>query len=508
MKRSRCCEIGKYISGVCSMWNERPFLREKKTSSFFTYSGFFEEIKRAVAILDIEGVRPRERILLSMDNSSASLSMFMGSLVAGIVPIVVSPKNKTAELKQVCESCNPVGFISFLEDKKRIKDGVDIPSFSFERFRSIHSKGSGHSRTINPDETAYIVFTSGSTGLPKIIEVSHRNMLAEIESMAKAYGFTEDDRHLCILPIFHASGLYRNMFLPFHAGGFVVLNGEFREDTFWKEVASEQITFVQVVPSILRTLLRRDEYFKEGQQKTLKFIGSASAPHPVELLKAFEERFGVYVLQGYGMTEATCGITLNPLDIENRKLGTVGKPLSLNSVEIRDEGGKILPSGETGRIIVAGENITRYFEDPHAQRTREYGLSTRELDTGDMGHLDEDGFLWIESRRKDLIKRGGYRMSSIEIEAAIEAAFPQFEVCVLGVPHSTLGQDVIAFVAPNNGALTSRDVIREIKKSIASYKLPSQVRFVESLPKLGVGKVNKEKLLEIYFGEFSRESAD
>lgn len=498
MKINQFYGIGEYFARMCMKWGQRTFLKEKETASLFSYAGFWEEMQCSVAALQDGGVQPGERIVLCMENSAASLAMFMGSLVAGVVPAVVSSNNRSAEIRHICETCDAVALYCSSENRGILKGKLGIPVIFFDESLNLNSEVTSTNRIKKPDDTAYIVFTSGSTSSPKKVEVSHHNMLTEIESMAEAYGLTEDDRHLCVLPIFHASGLYRNVLLPFHTGGYVFLLKEFREDTFWHEIASEEITFVQVVPYILRTLLRQEKYFKEGQQKSLRFIGSASAPHPIDLLRAFEERFGVLVLQGYGMTEATCGITLSPLNSAERKLSSVGKPLSVNTVEIWDEEGGLLPPGMIGRIIVHGENITTYSEVPDAVRSNEDPLGKRVLDTGDMGYLDGDGFLWIDARREDMIKRGGYRISPNEIEEAITGLFPRLEVAVLGVPHSFLGQDVVAFVVDGKHSLTPRDIIRGLKGRIASFKIPSEIIFLEAIPRLGVGKSDKKKLLDYY----------
>ncbi|TRZ51530.1 MAG: long-chain fatty acid--CoA ligase [Dehalococcoidia bacterium] len=492
--------VGDYISGQCKQWGQHPFVKELKTSLLFTYSEFWREIQWARVALDNAGVKPGERIGLAMENSVAALAMFMGALVAQVAPVIVSPKNKISEVKYTLDNCQATAFFIPRQRQDKYNDRFTIPVFPF-------GIGEDSPPTISPlsgrstlDDTAYIVFTSGSTGTPKQVRVSHRNVLVEIQSMAEAYGFTHHDRHLCVLPIHHASGLYRNVLLPFHVGGYVALADAFQFDTFWRDIAAEQITFVQVVPSILRTLLMHEECFQEGQQKSLKFIGSASAPHPTELLQAFEERFGVYVLQGYGLTEATCGITLNPLNREEHKLGSAGRPLSVNKVTVWGDNDEVLPPGKVGNIVVSGENITTCSDAINTAKDSGEHSAEKTLDTGDIGYLDDDGFIWLEGRRSDMIKRGGYRISPNKIEDAISASFPNLEVVAMGVPHSLLGQDIIAFVSGERTAgLTSREIIRQIKGNLPSFMIPSEIFFVDHIPKFGTGKVCREKLLLHYY---------
>lgn len=502
MKRnSQFFGIGSYFAERCAKWNQRAFLREKEAPFSFTYSELWKEIQCAITAFRSFEIGRGDRVLLCMENSAASIAMFMGALVEGIVPVLVSPKKKIAELKHVAEICGVVAFLSSLENGERIRNELDIPFLSIDAFRSLPpAEVSVLGEAISPGDTAYIVFTSGSTGTQKRVEVSHHNMLSEIRSMGEAYGLTQNDRHLCILPIYHASGLYRNVLLTFHTGGYVILAKEFREETFWQEIAFEQITFVQVVPAILTMLLTHQQYFKSGLEKSLRFIGSASAPHPTEMLRAFEKAFGVYVLQGYGMTETTCGITLNPLKVEERKLGSVGKPLSVNTVEVWGDNGATLPPGTVGDIMVSGDNITGIFENTCAFGHSRYHRRKKWLATGDMGYVDDEGFVWLNSRRSDLIKRAGYRISPNQVENIICASFRNLEAAVIGVPHRLFGQDIIAFVSGEKAkSLSSRGIIREIKGKMASYEVPSEILFVDYIPMLGVGKVDKEELLQHYY---------
>jgi acyl-CoA synthetase (AMP-forming)/AMP-acid ligase II len=489
--------ISDYIIYKCGEWEQRIFLKEKKTLLVYTYFEFLEEVKLASTFLNSLGIKSGDQIVLEMENSLAALAMFMGAMMINIVPIIISPKSKSNELKHTLKDCKAAAFFSPYE-KRNNYGSIPFYTYNFSLYRNNLPKIFLSSKHIAYDNTAYITFTTGSTGTPRKINVSHCNMLLEIQSMAEAYGFTQNDRHLCILPLYHASGLYRNIFLPFHTGGYVLLSDAFHCDDFWQDIDSEKITFVQVVPSILKKLLMCKGNFKEGQAKTLKFVGSASAPHPIGLLQSFECRFGVYVLQGYGMTEATCGITLNLLSREKRKIGSVGKPLSINKIEVLDENDNALPQGDIGRIVITGNNITTFSDINDKIKNSGVHLGGKKIDTGDIGYIDADGFVWIVGRRQDIIKRGEYRISPNEIEDVITELFPEVEVAILGVSHKLLGQDVVAFISNNKNSLSSRDIIRKIKGKIASYKIPSEIIFVDSLPKLGVGKIDKKQLLNLY----------
>lgn len=488
-----------YIKLKCNEWGTRPFATEIKTSVTFTYNTFFDHVLKAAGFIQKHEIKPKDKVIILMENSIDALTLFIGAIMADIIPILISPNYKLSEIEYVSKTCKASAIFFPSNKRDALQEKINLKHFSYNYIKESREPYLSTESHKTPDDTAYIIFTTGSTGTPKKVEVSHRNILTEIAAMVEAYDITKDDRYLCVLPIYHASGLYRGILLPFDCGGFVALAEEFKKESFWHEIELEQITFVQVVPSILRTLLMNNEYLTEGQQKSLKYIGSASAPHPTELITSFEKKFGVYVLLGYGMTEATCGITLNPINIEHRKLGSVGKPLTVNKVEVVDQNGAILSAGKTGRIIVTGKNITKYNDNGDMQFDSDvFHSKERILDTGDIGRIDADGFVWLESRSQDMIKRGGYRISPNEIENAITKAFPYLEVTVLGVPHHLLGEDIVAFVAKGNYSLTDRDIIRTIKNEIISYKIPSEIIFIDALPMRGVGKIDKNKLMEMY----------
>ncbi len=487
---------GQYLYRKCREHGEKVFIKEYLTSRICSYSGFWKEIETSTFFLHGNGVSCGDRIMIIMDNSITSLSMFFGAIVAGIIPVPVSPKASVSELSLLVYTSSATCLLasSGLSEYQELKN-VKVLNMN-SSVRTIRDKMVFNEKDSMSD-TVYVMYTSGSSGTPKEIVITHDNMLSELFSMVDAYELDDSHRHLCILPVYHASALYRNILLPFHNGSEVVLLEGFDSDNFWKLVRNEQINFVQVVPSILSELLMKSDKFTPEDQACLTFIGSASAPHPQELVSRFEQTFGVYVLQAYGMTEATCTITLNPLKREDRNLGSVGRPISVNNITILDDSGKPLPAGEIGRVIVSGRNVALNV----SSALTENGINTNGnvLETGDLGYIDEEGYLWLVGRQTDMIKRGGYRISPGEIENQIMKILSGVEVAVIGVPHPLLGQDIIAFITVGKEVeLDNRALLRELKKTMASYKMPSQLIYVDFIPKLTVGKVNRMRLIEDY----------
>lgn len=486
MITSKYHSVGQYIYDKCCTGDKNIFIKEIATSREVSFISFWSEIEHAVAYLHNMGVKKYNRVVLQMDNTISALAMFMACLVAKIVPVIISSQSTWREINNICKKSNANFLATTAKRCKKLSKDLPVNVLDIDGYQKmIHTKVYFDKKNCL-DDIAYIVLTSGSTGVSKEVEINHSNMLTEIESMSEAYGISRFIRHLCILPIYHASGLYRNILMPFHVGAEVVLLEKFEKDVFWYIIKEEQINFTQIVPSIMRSLLSDDCSFIPGQQSSLKFIGSASAPHPLELIKSFEKKFGIYVLIGYGMTEATCGITLNALSRKDRRLGSVGKPISVNRVEIWCENGKRLPLKKEGRVIVYGANVAR-------------NIHCNYLDSGDYGYMEEDGYLWLTGRRDDLIKRSGYRISPDEIENTISACFPNLESVVIGVTHPVLGQDIIAFVVNKKKEnVSSLGIIRKIKGKLSSYKIPSEIFFIDEMPRLGIGKVDKKKLLFSY----------
>ena len=486
--------VNKYLHGKCMTNGGKVFIREQKTSRTCTYSEFWNEIERFGSLLRDNGVRCGDRILIRMDNSITSLSVFFGSIVAGIIPVPISPKASNSELELIGATS---GTVSLVGDNFHLSACQDVSILNMNHLAGQVRKDQALKEVNKMHDPVYVVYTSGSSGTAKEVVITHDNLLSELFSMADAYALESNHCHLCVLPVCHASALYRNILLPLHNGSEVVLLEGFDSDNFWKLIRDEQINFVQLVPSILSELLMTSDNFTPGDQSSLVYVGSASAPHPPELVSRFEQTFGVYVLQGYGMTEATCTISLNPLKMEDRRPGSVGRPISVNNVTVLDDNGRSLHVGKTGRVMVSGRNVALNVSS--ASIRNRIDAEDPVLETGDLGYVDEDGFLWLVGRETDMIKRGGHRISPVEIENEIMKCLNDVEVAVVGVPHPLLGQDIVVFISDSKFTdLNSRKLLGKIKKTMASYKVPSRLIHVDSLPKLAVGKVDRQRLREDY----------
>lgn len=338
---------------------------------------------------------------------------------------------------------------------------------------------------------ALVVYTSGTTGRPKGVLLDHANLTAMCEMSATASELTAADHSLLILPLFHNNGIVLGTLTPLMVGGRATIAARFSPKTFFGIVERVRPTFFSAVPAIYAMLLGRPQE-EQPDVSSVRFAICGAAPMPPQFITAFEERFGIPVVEGYGLSEGTCGSTFNPL-AGPRKPGTVGLPLKGQEVAIMDPGGRVLPAGETGEVVVRGPVVMRgYLNRPEdTAKTIVDGW----LHTGDVGRFDEDGYLVLVDRIKDLIIRGGENLYPSEIEAVLYRHPHVAEAAVVGAPDDVLGEEPVAFVSPKPGAILDPDELLGFCRTVLSkYKLPTAIHPLAGLPRNPVGKIDKPSL--------------
>jgi acyl-CoA synthetase (AMP-forming)/AMP-acid ligase II len=482
------CNMSVFIQDVCATFSKRTFL---VIDDFrVSYGDFYNLLLVAKKYFYDKGLHQGRRAIVCVDNSLAFIITFFAMLLNRAVSCLVSPECTEAELRQLA---GKIGCTTVIEkEQKPIYSSKDVGEKSL-RIRKIDSREREKKiLDISEEDLAYITFTSGSTGEPKGIKISHRNIIAALQGMIGGYQLKSADAHLCVLPLYHASGLYRNLLMPFVLGSSTVINKCFSAEQFWQQIAKYRIGFVQVVPTILRMLLQQKNNRLTSVKEHLRYIGSASAPHPVSLIEKFEDCFGITVVQGYGMSEATCGITLNPIDKEERVSGSVGRPLPHNKVRVCSDEGNLLPAGKAGHVQVRGENIMLgYLEEDSDDKIK---VIDGWLKTGDYGYLDENQNLFLLGRGDQIIKRGGYRISPLSIENEVLKYSGISGAAAIGIPHEMLGQEIVCYVASTHGNLSRREILRYLQTTLPSYQLPSDIIFIRELPMSSVGKIDRKAL--------------
>jgi acyl-CoA synthetase (AMP-forming)/AMP-acid ligase II len=334
------------------------------------------------------------------------------------------------------------------------------------------------------------VFTGGTTGRPKGVMLTHENVLANTAQVAARTGLTSADRLLNVMPLFHTNGLMNNTILPLRAGASIVLRPRFELETFWNLVAAFEPTYFTAVPTVFARLV--DAWDGHADTSSLRFVRSGAAPMTTALQREVEDRLGVPVVLSYGLSEATCSCTMNS-PAWTRRLGSVGTALPEETVQVVDPDGRSRRCGEVGEIVVQGPNVMPgYLDAPEATSLT---LRNGRLHTGDMGYLDDDGFLFLTDRLKDLIIRGGENISPREVEDALLAHDAVAETAVVGTPDREWGESVVAFVVVKPGmAVDAAELESLCRERLARFKVPRQIRFLSALPLTSIGKIDKAHL--------------
>lgn len=342
-----------------------------------------------------------------------------------------------------------------------------------------------------PADGALLIYTSGTTGKPKGVVLTQANVMAAIGYVSRAFEMRPGDRTFCVMPLFHTNGLMFST-LPFlHAGGTVVLRKRFSATQFWKQLHDARADTASVSPTILAMLLEHEAAAPPASGIELKYIKVASAPTPVELARRFEARFGQgLLLETYGLTETTAINVWNPLH-GPRKHGSIGVPLAPQEARIVDDDGVELPRGSVGEIEIRGATLMKeYYRDPaNTARAMRNGW----LRTGDVARMDEDGFIFIVGRSKEMILRGGENISPLEIEE-VAARHPAVrEAAAVGVPDRIWGETVGLCVVAR-APVSEVELVEFCKAHLSAFKVPQRVVFVEELPRNAVGKVTRNAL--------------
>jgi acyl-CoA synthetase (AMP-forming)/AMP-acid ligase II len=346
------------------------------------------------------------------------------------------------------------------------------------------------------DDVALILHTSGSTGRPKRVPLSHANLSISAQNVARSYALTKDDVSLCVMPLFHVHGLVASTLGTFATGGTVVVPGKFSPLSFWRIARDTGATWYSAVPTIHQLLVARHEPGAPppaGAEK-LRFIRSCSASLAPQLMHDLEAAFGAPVLEAYGMTEAAHQMASNPLPPERRVPGSVGPGTDVG-ISIRNDQGKALDAGQRGEVCIQGPNvITGYENNPDANASSFFDGWFR---TGDQGVLDEHGYLTLVGRLKELIIRGGEKISPREIDEVLLTHPAVAEAVSFGVPHPTWGEEVAAAVVLREPA-TEADLQAFCKERLADYKRPKQIHITEAIPRTATGKIQRRVVAQAF----------
>jgi malonyl-CoA/methylmalonyl-CoA synthetase len=484
---------------------EKAFLRTAE-GQVLTYGGMIEAAGRHASALAALGVRPGDRVAAQVDKSPDALLLYLGCVRAGAVYLPLNTAYTLAEIEYFIGDAEPRVVVCAPEKREGVealarKLGVPhVETLGADgRSGSLAEKADAASPDFatvprEPGDLAAILYTSGTTGRSKGAMLSHANLASNAQVLKDYWRFTDQDVLIHALPIFHTHGLFVATNIVLLAGASMIFLPKFDAEAIIRAIP--EATSLMGVPTFYTRLLQ-DPRLDRALSANMRLFVSGSAPLLAETHREFERRTGHPILERYGMTETNMN-TSNPYDGE-RIAGTVGFPLPGVDLRVVDpETGAAVPDGEIGMIEVRGPNVfSGYWRMP--EKTAAEFRADGFFITGDLGVIDDRGYVSIVGRGKDLIISGGFNVYPKEIETEIDALPGVEESAVFGVPHPDFGEAVAAAVVLKPGAvLTEAAVIAALRDRLAAYKLPKQVVFLADLPRNAMGKVQKAALRASY----------
>ena len=346
-----------------------------------------------------------------------------------------------------------------------------------------------------PDDVALVLHTSGTTSRPKIVPIRHRNLARSAVNIAGSLAMTARDRSLNVMPLFHIHGLLAGLLAPLSAGGSVVCTEGFDAFRFFSWLETLRPTYYTAVPTMHQMVLSRSaDHQSTARDCGLRFVRSSSASLPAPVLDDLRGLFGAPVIEAYGMTEATHQMCANPLPPTVVKARSVGVPTGIE-LAVLDDLGRPVPAGRRGEVAVRGPTVIDGYENnPEADRV---AFTSGWFRTGDEGCVDADGYLFLTGRLKEQINRGGEKVSPLEVDEALLGHEAVSEAVTFAMPHPKLGEEVAAAVVTVEGAsVTERELRRFLSESLAAFKVPRRVLFLDELPKGPTGKLQRIGLAE------------
>jgi acyl-CoA synthetase (AMP-forming)/AMP-acid ligase II len=462
--------------------------------SYGELRGQVDKLARQLAAL---GLGAGDRIALALPNGLEMIVSFLAAATAGTAA-PLNPAYKLDEYRFYLEDTRaralivpPVGAEAAREAAGPHTLIIEASTGPGGEVQFVAGNGSGPSKSVQPpqpDDIALILHTSGTTSRPKRVPLSHANLLASSRNVAATYQLESEDVSLCVMPLFHVHGLVASTLATLISGGTVAVVPKFNPLSFWHTVREHRATWYSAVPTIHQVLLSRARGgARPPGAENLRFIRSCSAALPPQVMEEMEEKFGTPVLEAYGMTEAAHQMASNPLPPGERKPGSVGQGTNVR-IGILDEKGQLLAPEGTGEVSIQGPNVfSGYESNPKAN---EEAFTNGWFRTGDQGYLDPQGYLRLVGRIKELINRGGEKISPREIDEVLLKHPAVAEAVCFGVPDRIYGEDIAAAVVLK-GAATVKELISHCELHLSDFKIPREIHLVDAIPRTATGKIQR-----------------
>jgi len=476
-----------------------------------SYKGLLDLIERSVASVNDLGIGRGDRVAIVLANGPEMATAFM-AFAAGATTAPLNPNYRADEYRFYLEDLK-ARVLVVEEDSTspaievaaelgvpviRLRVTEEMAAGEFEIIG-----GDGLSSGTSPassglaqaDDVGLVLHTSGTTSRPKLVPLSQRNLVASAVSIGNTLKLVPGDRSLNIMPLFHIHGLIATVLSSLAAGASVYCTPGFNALKVFKWLADSKPTWYSAVPTMHQAILSRAKNNADTiAQMKLRFARSSSSSLPPQVMAELEETFGCPVIEAYGMTEATHQMASNPLPPAARKPGTVGIAAG-PEVAIMSDDGTFLESGQTGEIVIKGENVTAGYENN--PKANEENFTNGWFRTGDQGIMDDEGYLAITGRLKEIINRGGEKISPREVDEVLMDHPAVQQVVTFAIPHDKLGEEVAAVVVLREGEQAEENDIRNFAKChLADFKVPKKIIFMDEIPKGATGKLQRIGLAE------------
>ena len=465
-----------------------------------TYEGLGTQVEELASALNGAGIEAGQAVSIVLGNNIEFVAAFLAVTRLGATAAPLNPSYTTDEYRFYMEDAGSA--MAILPPGEHLAKGAAQSlnltlveaSATGEGKVELRRDGSLLVRGKLPemptlDDTALFLHTSGTTSRPKGVPLTHANLTTSLGNIVDTYNLTPEDVAMVVMPLFHVHGLIGVLFSTLAAGGTALLPNRFSASTFWPVVEKYGANWYSAVPTIHQILLARADS-DSAPRGTFRLIRSCSAALAPAVLDQLEARFDAPVLEAYGMTEASHQMSSNPLPPRDRKAGTVGEGTGVE-IAIINEAGKLLQTGQRGEVVIKGPNVMHgYRNNPEANST---AFSDDWFRTGDQGFRDDAGYLTLTGRLKELINRGGEKISPLEVDAVLAQIPALAEAISFGVPDAKYGEEVHAAVVLK-GEASQEEIQAFCQQHLIDFKVPKVVHFVDALPRTATGKIQRRNI--------------
>jgi acyl-CoA synthetase (AMP-forming)/AMP-acid ligase II len=498
--------IRHYIDLMAEEQPDKVYLFAPEPGLSLTYSQLKEDAVRFGRYLLKKGLEKGDKISYMLNNGYQTTEIFLGTMYSGFVIAPLNLHAQPSQLEYVMDHSDTKLVFFAPDQRERLESALKPLSRRIELvqidndapclFSNEEDLPDGPLPSVSEEDEALLLYTSGTTGLPKGAVLSHKNMVSGGLYTATAHGLSREDRALCSLPLHHINGQVVTAVAPLVSGGSVVMPHRFSTSNFWELISEYRCTWFSVVPTIISYLVNSTEV--EGKDyclEQLRFGRSASSALPATLQKAFEEKFKISIVETMGLTETAAPVFSNPIDPAMRKCGSPGQAVG-NEAKIVGPGGKEAPRGTQGEIMIRGENVMKgYYKAPDL--TAKAFEPDGWFHTGDLGFMDEDGFVYVTGRLKELIIKGGENIAPREIDEVCYKHPAVLQAAAVGIPDENYGEEIMLCCTLKPGhTLTEGELRLHCEVHLGKFKTPKVIRFMEDLPKGPSGKIQRLKLRE------------